>query len=256
MKNSKKTGIIIQARFSSTRFPGKLFAPFFQEDRLIDVFLKGILKETGNDIPIVLATSLNQKDSIFEKIARQYNIKFFQGSEDDVLQRIIEAAEKYHIETIIRVCADNPIYDIKGTLKLLNYHFNQSADYTAYALANNLPSIKSHLGFWGEVVNLNTLKKVVNLTDEKLYHEHVTNYIYENPDIFKVNLIKAPEFLFQRNDLRFTVDTEIDLDNVKKIYAKLMEEKKEVTIENLVKYVDGDDSSLKVMKAQIKKYIK
>ena len=256
MKNSNKTGIIIQARFSSTRFPGKLFAPFYKGERLIDVFLKGILKETANNLPVVLATSVNQKDSIFEKVAYQYNIKFFQGSESDVLQRIIDTAEKYNIETVIRVCADNPIYDMKGTLNLLEYHFEQSADYTSYMLANKLPSIKSHLGFWGEVVNLNVLKKIVDLTNEKLYHEHVTNYIYENPDNFKVNLIKAPDFLFQRNDLRFTVDTEIDLVNVKNIYSKLIEQKKEITIENLVKHVDKDETSLKIMKAQIQKYLK
>ena len=59
------------------------------------------------------------------------------------------------------------------------------------------------------------------MTNEKMYHEHVTNFIYDNKDKFNVSLIEAPELLYNREDIRLTVDTKEDFEMSKEIYSKI-----------------------------------
>ncbi len=253
MAKTSDTGIIIQARYSSTRLPGKLFMNFINSKKLIDVFLSNLLKEAGDFYPVVLATSTNKNDDIFEEVCGNFGVEIYRGSESDVLQRFIDAADAYKFKTVVRVCADNPIYDIKGTLDLLGLHNSSYANYTAYNLKNNLPSIKSHLGFWGEVVELSALKKVVELTNKPHYHEHVTNFIYTNPDIFKINLINAPDVIYNRDDIRLTIDTIEDFELVKNIYNLLYNEHYVFRLNEIVGVIENNPDFLEKMRIQINK---
>ncbi len=252
-----KTGIIIQARYSSTRLPGKLFMPFYKEKRMIDLFLENIADDVNNRYDIILATSVNKNDDVFTGVAKKHGIKLFRGSENDVLDRMISAAKTNGISTIIRVCADNPVYDINGTLSLLESHKKGGNDYTSFSMDEGLPSIKSHIGLWGEIVELSALEKAFSLTDEKFYHEHVTNYIYGNPDKFKIELHKAPYNLYKRKELRLTVDDIVDFELMKNIYKTYVENRGEkVDILKMIELIDKNDNFKPVMKEQITKYKK
>ena len=252
-----KIGIIIQARSLSTRLPNKLFLPFYKKDRIIDILLRNISRSAeSRGIDVILATSLNSADSIFEPIAKENNIFFFRGNENDVLDRFIKAAETFGIKDIVRVCADNPIYDIERTLDLIDFHIKEKNDYTAFQLKDGLPSIKSHLGFWGEIVSLKALNKVINSTKEKLHREHVTNYIYEHSSEFKIQFKNAPSLIFNRKDIRLTVDTKEDFILMQEIYKRLIEEKHDLSIESIVKFLDENNNYLISMAKNIKKNTK
>lgn len=244
-----KTGIIVQARFSASRLPGKLFLPFYKNKSIIEIVLDKFKTKINDDIPIILATTENPLDDKFINLAKSFNIKLFRGSEDDVLKRTIDAAEESQLNTIVRVCADNPLFDVETTLKLLDFHYG--VDYTAYELEGGLPSIKSHLGFWGEVVSINALKKVVDLTKEKFFHEHVTNYVYGNPDLFKINLLKAPSIAYKRKEIRLTVDTQEDFSMLQDIYSKLSENYGNHEVEKVIDFLDRNEHYFQLMKRQI-----
>jgi len=253
MKNGSNIGIIIQARFSSTRLQGKLFLQFYRSKKMIEVFLEEIVTQVNSRYKIVLATSTNKNDDIFANVIDDFGIDIFRGDEYDVLKRIINAADQFGFSTVIRVCADNPVYDISSTLKLIDFHKDNGADYTSFCLEGELPSIKSHLGLWGEVIELNALRKVAVMTDEKVYHEHVTNFIYANPHIFNVNLIHAPEVLYTRTDIRLTVDQIEDFTLMQNIYSELKRLNIEFTIDELVKLIEGKSNYLEKMKKQIER---
>ena len=166
---------IIQARSGSTRLPNKILLPFYNGKSILDLMLEKLSSINGTNI--LVATTTNMKDDAVVNIAKKYNIAYFRGSENDVLNRFISAAEQYNAQKIIRVCSDNPFLDINSIKKLIEtINENPSADYISFNI-NGIPSIKTHYGFWTEYVTLNTLKKIRDLTDEPLYHEHVTNYI-------------------------------------------------------------------------------
>ena len=252
-KGNSPIGIVIQARYSATRLPGKLFLPFHNSKSILDIILAKFKATINNKYKIVIATTTNKQDDKFINIAQNYNYELFRGSENDVLQRTIDAAEAYGFLNIVRVCADNPIYDINRTLDLIPIHIQNNNDYTAYKLKGNLPAIKSHLGFWGEVVSLSALKRVSLLTNEKFYHEHVTNFIYGYPDEFNVSLLEAPNFVFDRNDIRLTVDTKEDFEMMQDIYINLVKLNSDFSVKEIINFLDQNRHYLKLMHEQIER---
>ncbi|HET6559337.1 MAG TPA: hypothetical protein VFG54_18580 [Prolixibacteraceae bacterium] len=243
-------GIIIQARTGSTRMPEKVIQPFYQEQTILDLLLEKV--KTLN-LPLVLATTVNPSDDRICLLAEKHRVDVFRGSENDVLDRFIQAARSYKFSKIIRVCADNPFLDVKAMQHLAGQFASSQADYLGFQLAGNRPSILTHFGFWAEAVSLSALEKAASLTPEKLYHEHVTNFIYGNPDLFNVEYIKADELVFSRNDIRMTLDTAEDFLIQKQIFATITKENPNFGIREIVYYLDRHPEILEVMKSEIQK---
>ena len=238
----------------STRLPNKIILPYYKDISIIEILINK-LKENYYDIPFVVATSINRTDDRLAEMLQKKLIKVFRGSENNVLERFIDAAKSHRFDHIIRICADNPFFDIKGTVELLDKHFETLSDYTSYKVKGDLPSIKSHLGLWGEVVTLKALEKAIQSTDKKIYLEHVTNYIYENKKSFNVNLISAAEIIINRDDIRLTVDTKEDFEMSKELFGKLVSgiKYKDIRPEAIVRYLDKNPKYIEVMKKQILK---
>ncbi|MDO5760925.1 MAG: glycosyltransferase family protein [Bacteroidota bacterium] len=242
-----KTVFIIQARLGSTRLPGKILLPFFNGKSIIELLIDK-LKNIYNT-NVILATSTN---TINDKLVAEVKdkVSVFRGSENDVLSRFIEAAKENNVHKIIRVCSDNPFLDIVGLEQLVNVASQTTADYVGFRI-NKKPSIQTHFGFWAEYVTLEALQKVYSLTQESIYHEHVTNYIYSNKDKFKIEWINAPVFIEGRNDIRLTIDTQEDFDTAKEIYKTLSETKPNFNLQDVVEYLDKKPNYLQLMKQQI-----
>ena len=106
--------IIIQARMGSSRLPGKVL-----HDIAGDILLKKIvvrLKALDQTVPIIIATTTRSEDDAIEVFCQQNQIAFSRGSDWDVLDRFYQAA--LHNggksgDTIIRICADNPLHSHK-----------------------------------------------------------------------------------------------------------------------------------------------
>ena len=175
----------------------------------------------------------------------------FRGSENDVLQRFIDAAKHYNTSRIIRICSDNPFLELKSIEKLVERGNSQNeADYISFNIGGK-PSIKTHYGFWTEYVTLDALKKVKQFTSEQLYHEHVTNYIYGNPDMFNVQWIEGPDSILTHQDIRLTIDTPEDFENAQKIYSDICKSNPYPTIDEMVSYLDHHPYLYAEMKKQI-----
>lgn len=245
------TRIIIQARTGSTRLPNKMVLPFFDNKGILDITLEKLIKSYGEE-SIILATTNSVKDDELEKIGIDRGVCVYRGSEDDVLSRFIESAEKYNVTNIIRVCADNPFLiseDIKPLIEELEHN---EVDYVSYKV-NNRPSILSHFGLWTEGVKLNALKKVNSNTSEKIYLEHVTNYIHSgNPIIFNTKLIDVDKYFEENSNVRLTLDTPEDFDIQKKIYSDLYSDEKEISFKDIIEYLKRNNSLKKTMIKQIK----
>ena len=203
-----------------------------------------------------MATSTNKEDQIFEEYAKKYKLHFFTGSENNVLNRFIKAAHKYELDSVVRICSDNPFFDVDSLHQLIGIYKNTlDLDYCSYQNSSGVPVIKTHLGLSGEVISLKALQKVQELTDENQYIEHVTNYIYSHSDLFNIHLENLKPVVFDRNDLRFTIDDIKDFKNLSFIYEQLSKRNKTGTDE-LVDFVDKNVATKIKMKANINKYTK
>lgn len=242
---------LIQARLGSTRLPGKILKPFFQEKSILDLLIEKL--RSVPDTNIILATSTSSTDNQLEVFAKDKNIDLFRGSESDVLERFIKAAEQFKAKQLIRVCSDNPFLELKSIKELILYvKENPEYDYVSFNV-NGTPSIKTHYGFWTEYVTLDTLHKVSNFTNEPLYHEHVTNYIYTHPEKFKIKLLETSKELIKHNNIRLTIDTETDFQNAQTIYKELKRTINYPTIDDIINYLDNHPQYYQIMKQEISK---
>ena len=226
--------IIIQARVGSTRLPNKILLPFNNNKTIIDIITDRLFKNKYA-IPVVVATTTNKKDDIlYEKIKKNKNIYCFRGSENNVLDRFINCAETYNKEIIVRVCSDNPFISLEYLEKLIEeYIENLDKDYMTYTIDGIKPSIQSHIGIFTEIVKLESLKKIKNKTDQQLYIEHVTNYIYQYNDIFNIKLIKNNFNSDEVHKIRLTVDSDNDFQLISSLYDNI----KDFSTDNVIKYI-------------------
>lgn len=244
--------IIIQARTGSTRLPNKITKTFFDNSTLLEIIISR-LKEVKT--PIIVATTDKKNDDQIEKIALDNEVKVFRGSENNVLSRFIKAAEKYNIDKIIRICADNPLLDVDSLLKLKEEFAISDVDYWCYSTKDKTPTIKTHYGFWGEGVTLSALKKIQLMTNDSLYAEHVTNYIYTHPKTFKIHY-EPINSKVEESILRLTIDTIKDFELIKEIYSELFSRSIKITALNVSRFVSENDEWLKVMQNEINSNIK
>lgn len=243
---------IVQARSGSTRMPNKILLPFYETKSILDLLIEKLKQIEGTRV--VIATTVSANCDTIEKVAKVHNVACFRGSEEDVLQRFIDAAEENRADKIIRVCSDNPFLELDSIKKLVACASGswENYDYVSFNI-DGCPSIKTHYGFWTEYVTLDALKRVKSFTNESLYHEHVTNFIYSNPDKFKIDWINGPDIIKSHPDIRLTIDTQEDFVNAQQIYANLCKHNPYPTIEQVISYLDYHKDYYNSMKSQILK---
>jgi spore coat polysaccharide biosynthesis protein SpsF len=250
-KKSLDLCFIVQARMGSSRLPNKMILPFFKKLSILEIILKK-LKSNFPDIKIILATPISNENDSLVKIAKKSGCAVYRGSEENVLERLIEAATYNNYNNIIRVCADNPFLDIKEMKRLIEFTGENFAyDYISFKV-NDQPSIISHFGFWSEYVKLDALKSIASKTSDIIYQEHVTNYIYGNPNNFKIYLLEVNAVVNGINYIRMTLDTLDDFKMLSDIYSKL-NSKYGVSfgVDEIIEFMDLDHDYRIAMKKQI-----
>ena len=243
-------GIVIQARMGSTRFPGKILKKFYGEETLLETLLNNLHKV---GVKVIVATSVNENNDELELFLKDKGEFVYRGSENDVLDRFIKAAEENDIDGVIRICSDNPFMDWYGVAQLVEKAKSSDADYIGFRV-NDTPSILTHFGFWGEYVTLDALKRVAATTPiDSPAHEHVTFHVYKHPEEYKCEWILCPELLQGRDDIRLTIDTPEDLVNAQQVYVKLKEKNKDFTLQDVIEYLDDNQDIKDSMMSNISK---
>ena len=205
-----KVGIVILSRLSSKRLNKKALKKI-GEKTILDRVIERV-KILENRFKIILATSINDEDKILLKIAKQNNIYGFAHSLEDVLLRTFSCAKKFSLSHVVRISGDSPLIDPNLIL-----HLFQSISYEIDIVTNVFPRSLPK-GFSCEIIKIETLKRILDFTNDLKYREHVTNYIYDNPDKFKIcNISNEKKIDIDKN---FSIDTESDYQFINKLYQK------------------------------------
>lgn len=190
-------GIIIQARMGSARLPGKVLREIGKKTLLEHILFRLTYLKKG--FTIVIATSVNPLDDTVQAFCEQKNVKCYRGSEENVLSRYYECAKIYDFENIMRLTADNPFVDIEELERLIKSHIDTNADYSHSF--TQLP-----VGTGAEIFTFKALEKSWQKGTKPNHLEHVNEYIWENPSIFKINILGVKPTK-QFPNIRLTVDT-------------------------------------------------
>ncbi len=245
-------GIIIQARTGSTRMPSKILLPFAGDRCILDIIIDRI-KESNPGKRIVVATTDNEADSRIAEIASCHGADSFRGSENDVLQRFIDAADAFGLERIIRVCSDNPFLMADTFGKMFEEaDAHPEADYVAYSFPDGRPTIKSHLGLFAELATVKSLREAARRSDDLTDHEHVTIHLYSHPENFILRLMPLPDELNDRTDIRLTLDTPEDFALLNDLYRRFTQETDE-SLTALLSLIDSNEDYGRIMKENIKR---
>lgn len=200
MINENKLGIILQARMSSERLPGKILKKIGYHSILEEIVFRVSLLKI--DVKFIIATSILQENNVIEDFCKDKGILFFRGSENNVLKRYYLCAKKYNLQHIVRLTADNPFLDIEELYNLIELHFDSGADYSHSF--DSLP-----IGVGAEVMTLNTLEKSFKNATKSKHFEHVNEYILDNKDLFNISYLNV-SIDKRKQDVSLTVDTSDD----------------------------------------------
>lgn len=209
-----KVGAIIQARTSSSRLPKKVLKRI-GEYQVID----WVINRTKNSKlcnTVVLATTDEETDDTLASKSEELNINLFRGNKENVLLRYIESAKINNIDIIVRVCADRPFIDPEFIDDAIIYYLNN--DYDLVFNHNALLNTTWPRGFGVEVFSLNLLEKIYQEKLNNEYLEHVTSYVWENSEKYRIN---SSPYKFKKNTpfdyIKLDLDTQNDFKEIKKI---------------------------------------
>lgn len=209
----RECGIIIQARMSSERFPGKMMSCIYKKTPLLDYVYRRV--KVSSIEHILVATSDDKSDDRLYRYCVKTGIPVFRGSLYNVLKRYIQAAEHIGVKYIVRVCGDTPFVDISLLELLAKTLIRDHLDYVS------VDKKTCASGFYSEAISLKALKKSAAMTKDKENVEHVTKYIIDNKDKFLTKFTEVdlnPRFM---RDFRLTIDYPNDMYTARAIIEKL-----------------------------------
>ena len=205
-------GCIVQARMGSSRLPGKVMKKI-GDKFLLDYVLEQLQSSKKIEKLFVATTTLSMDDVICNHLSSK-NISFFRGSANDVLDRYVQCAKNFSIDTIIRITADNPLIDPNIVDLIINEYNNTECDYMTNIIDRTFP-----YGTEVEVFSMISLQKAWMNAKKPSELEHVTPFIRDPDNKFIIKNVKNKENL---SHLRYTVDRIDDLTLVKEIIKNII----------------------------------
>lgn len=210
MKNS--VSVIIEARMSSRRLPGKVIKKIYNKE-ILKIIIQRI-KLSKKIENFVVATTNNKKDNRLVSFLRKNKIPYYRGSSSNVLQRIIDCADKFKINNVLRVTGDNPLTDYLLIDEMINYFLkNRKYDFITNNYFANKKKRRLAYGLDLSLFSINSLKKVKKFAGKnKVFQEYPTLYYHtKGKSKFKIKNILHNKSYILDNRYRLTVDTKEDL---------------------------------------------
>ena len=208
-----KTVIIVQARMTSTRLPGKVLKTVGGKP-LLEYLIERLRRVRLADA-IVIATTTNDSDLPIVALCQRLQVPVTRGAEDDVLARYHDAAIQHAADVIVRVTSDCPLIDPQVVDALIAF-FQKHRDQYDYVATRLMPSYP--LGMDAELLTFHALDEAAHEALEPADREHVTPFIYRHPQRYRLANRSCEQNLAQH---RWTVDTPEDFDLVGRIIGAL-----------------------------------
>lgn len=207
----KHVTIIVQARMGSTRLPGKVLREVCGKSLLEHLVSR--LRALQSNCEIRIATTTDPRDDIIVEKSKSLNVSVTRGSEEDVLDRYVQAMKESGADIGVRITADCPLMEAKLIDRVLQEFLKGGWDYCSNTLERTFPR-----GLDIEVFSKEALFRASSNASNPQDREHVTPYIYKNPALFKIGQLKNDVDLSRH---RWTVDTAEDFELIRRIVEAL-----------------------------------
>lgn len=200
---------IIQARMGSTRLPGKMTMDLSGKPVIAHVIERAQMVTHIHEV--WLATTIARSDDVLANWAKEHQVKYCRGSEYDVLDRYYQTAIGARANVVVRVTGDCPLLDPVVIDQVVKAHLEGGAEYTSNIHPPTFPD-----GLDTEVFSFATLEKIWKEAVLRSEREHVTPYLWKNPELFpQRNIVHTPDLSAER----WTLDTPEDLEFLRRVVA-------------------------------------
>jgi len=200
-----KIGYFITARLKSSRLRKKIALPL-NGDTVLDHVINRC-KLVNNIDDVVLCTSINSQDSQLYDYALNHKIKFYAGSEDDVLKRLLDAAKYYGFDAFVSITADNPLHSYYLADLIVDWYKKEPSD---FIFTSGVP-----IGIAPYFITTKALEVAVEM--KKDLDTEIWGPFVNRPDFFKIGYLNVETNLFPKNP-RLTCDYIEDYLSINEIY--------------------------------------
>ena len=200
---------IITVRNSSTRLPNKAILKISNEFSAIDILIKRVQK---TELPIIIATSKEPSDDIFEDIAQKHKVKIFRGSLINKIKRWYDCFIHFEIENALLVDGDDLSYNYEIAKRAMTLIKNSNID-----MVLNPSNIIC--GFFTYALNKNGIMKLYNIAKSEDIDTDVNHKFIQLANL-NTSFIDLNENECNK-EIRLTLDYEEDLNFFKKLYENI-----------------------------------
>jgi spore coat polysaccharide biosynthesis protein SpsF len=238
---AKNAVIVVQARMSSSRLPGKVMLPILGKSLLSRMIER--LQMISHQAKVVVATSEDSTDDIIEQEASKINIPCYRGSLNNLLDRHYQAAKLSGADIVLKIPSDCPLIDPRIIDKVLDFYFDHRA---RYDYVSNLHPATFPDGNDVEIMTMKCLEKTWKEAARTLEQEHTTPYIWENPKKFKIGNVIWENGKDYSMSHRFTIDYGVDYLFIKRVYEELYPVKKDFSCEDILNLLEQKPEIYKI----------
>ena len=199
-------GCIIQTRMGSTRLPGKVMLKLDKKNPTLYYVLKQLQSSKLLE-KLVVATTILDEDDIIENYSKNLDVDVFRGNANDVLDRYFNCSKNFSFSTIVRITSDNPLIDPTIVDDMIKQFTSNSYDYLTNSRVRTFP-----YGTEVEIFSFEALEKAWKNAKKPSEREHVTQYIPNNPKMFKIGVIENSDDF---SDIHLSIDHKLDFNLIK-----------------------------------------
>lgn len=228
----------IEARMGSTRLPEKTMREMVGKP-MLELIIERLKRARKLD-EIVVATTTEAEDEVITRLAERTGVKWFRGSSEDVLDRVLQAAKAYQADIIVEMTGDNPLLDPELVDEAINIYLKGNYDYVSNAIKETYPD-----GLNVQVFSVKVADEVASITNDPADRENVSLYIYEHPERYRLYNMEAPPEYYHP-EYRWTVDTEADIQFITAVYENLYYENPSFSIADIMKLLREKPDLLKI----------
>lgn len=239
---------VIAARMNSSRMYGKSMILLSGIPSLEHIINR--LQHCNYINDIVVATTGTDHDDPIRELAKRLNLLCFSGSEEDVLDRTVEASRLANAGHVVIVNGDSPIIDPSIVDKIIKIYLKENPDYASNTWVESWP-----IGTEAEICPFQILDEINNNSDDPANHEHVTLAIHENRNKYRLIDITAPE-KETWPELRLTLDTKEDYKLISLIYEALFPNNPLFGISEIIDYVKQNPHLMEINSAINQKVVR
>jgi len=241
--------VLIACRMGSSRLPGKTLMEINGE-KMLEFIVNRITRVIPRE-NICAATTTNKEDDEIEKYCEQIRINCYRGSTDNLVERLIKAAEYMTCNSFIEVLGDNPFIDTRLLKAVIDLYEKNEIDYAACA-TNEYPvqyyqGGRFPIGTRIQVVKVSALKMILASTRSRYHLEHSSTYMIENPQKFRIKLVYAEGKFLELNEpeLNLAVNKELDLQMVDRLARFCHQEYGSYELGEVIKSLKSNYNSVK-----------